>query len=155
MTQVRATPEAPSFAYFALMGFWAAGMLGLARAGEDRLPARSFGISMSYALATHGIARIVSTETVTLPLRTPFVDREYSADGECLETPRGTGLRKAIGELVTCPYCCSTWAAALLMAGHILRPKATRVLVDVFAAAAAANLLHRAFSALEKRNVRQ
>jgi hypothetical protein len=151
MTQVRATPEPPSFAYFALMGFWAAGMLGLARAGEN-LPTRSLGASVSYALATHGIARIVSTETITLQLRTPFVDREYTSEDECKETPRGTGLRKAIGELVTCPYCCSTWAAALLMAGHILRPKTTRVLTDVFAAAAAANLLHRAFSALEKHS---
>lgn len=42
------------------------------------------------------------------------------------------------------------WAAAVLMAGHIWRPKAPRVLVNVFAAAAAANMLHRAFSAFEK-----
>ncbi|HET6585954.1 MAG TPA: DUF1360 domain-containing protein, partial [Nannocystaceae bacterium] len=77
---------------------------------------------------------------------------EFTGDGDCIETPRGTGLRKAVGELVTCPYCCSTWAAALLMAGHMWRPKATRVLVNVLGAAAAANMLHRAFSRLERKH---
>lgn len=150
MATIRADPDAPSLAYFALMGCWTAGMLGLARAGEHQLKEFSLGQGVSYALATHGVARILSTETITLPLRSPFVDREFTEDGGCSETPRGTGLRKAIGELVTCPYCCSTWAAAMLMAGHIWRPKATRVLVNVFAAAAAANMLHRAFSRLER-----
>ena len=151
MTQIRADRDPPSFAYFALMASWTAGMVGMAKIGEHRFQPFTFGGGLSYALATHGLARIVSTETVTLPLRSPFVDREYRDDGECIETPKGTGLRKAIGELVTCPYCCSTWAAAMFMAGRLIRPNATRVLMNVIAAGAAANMLHRAFSALEKQ----
>jgi hypothetical protein len=151
MTQVRADRDAPSFSYFALMATWTAGMFGMARIGEHKFEPFTFGEGMAYALATHGVARIVATETITLPLRSPFVDREFKDDGECIETPRGTGLRKAIGELVTCPYCCSTWAAAMFMAGRLVRPKATRVLMSVIAAGAAANMLHRLFTALEKR----
>jgi hypothetical protein len=153
MSQVRADPDASSVAYFALMGFWAAGTIGMAHLGRDRFRPFGLGEGMSYALATHGLARIVSTETITLPLRSPFVDRDYDDDGGCIETPRGTGLRRAIGELITCPYCCSTWAAAMLMGARLVRPKSTRVLVSVLAASAAANLLHRAFAALERRKV--
>ena len=151
MTQIRADRDAPSFAYFALMASWTAGMIGMARMGEHKFEPFTLGEGLSYALATHGLARIVSTETVTLPLRSPFVDREFTDDGECTETPRGTGLRKAIGELVTCPYCCSTWAATMFMAGRLARPRATRVLMSVIAAGAAANMLHRAFTALERK----
>jgi hypothetical protein len=150
VTEIRADPDPPSLSYFALMAGWTAGMVGIAWVGERRFEPFTAGEAFGYALATHGLARIVSMETVTLPLRTPFVDREFRPDGECIETPRGTGIRKAIGELVTCPYCCSTWAAAVLMTGRLVRPGMTRVLVGVLAAAAGANLLHRAFTALER-----
>jgi hypothetical protein len=146
----------PVFGYLALVTVFNGGLLGLAnlpprrgsrRGGPEGL--RTVGDAVTYVLATHGLSRLVATDKVTFPFRAPFVDRVWN-EGELTEQPRGTGLRKALGELLTCPYCCSTWAAAALMAGFRFQPRVTRVFARTIAAAAAANFLHRAYAALEK-----
>jgi hypothetical protein len=45
---------------------------------------------------------------------------------ERLAAARGTGLRRAIGELLICPYCVGMWIAAAFTAGLIVAPRATR-----------------------------
>ena len=54
---------------------------------------------------THEISRIVTKDKVTQTIRAPFVENE--ADGD--ETPKPSGPRRALGELLTCPYCTAPW----------------------------------------------
>jgi hypothetical protein len=143
----------PVFGYIALIGAFNGGLFAIASRPARRDGADMFATvadAVTYVLATHGLSRLVATDKVTFPLRAPFVERQWSADGEPTETPRGTGLRKALGELLTCPYCCSAWTAAALLAGYRLQPRVTKVFAQTIAAAAAANFLHRAYAALEK-----
>jgi hypothetical protein len=53
--------------------------------------------------------------------------------------PAGEGVRRAVGELVTCPHCVSLWAAGALAAAQLARPRETRLVTRVFAACALAD----------------
>lgn len=48
--------------------------------------------------------------------------------------PRGEGLSRAVGELVTCAHCVSLWAAGALALAQSRRPRETRFVTRVFAA---------------------
>src|SRR5688500_9877171 len=63
-------------------------------------------------LATFRAGRLVAMDQVVEPLREPFVGGTPNEPGQ---EPRGTGVRKALGELVTCQTCAGTWIAAMLV----------------------------------------
>ena len=57
-------------------------------------------------VATHKFSRMAAKDKVTSPFRAPFSRfLEKGSPGEIEEESRGTGVQKAIGDLVTCPYC--------------------------------------------------
>ncbi len=89
--------------------------------------------------ATHEISRIVSKERVTRSIRKPFV--EVKPDGH--EEPVDHGPRRALGELLTCPYCMAPWVALGLSASYLLAPAATRTYATVMSIAAISDFLHR------------
>lgn len=117
--------------YAILLGVFA-GLAGgfaawLSRSGRE-LPERvAAGDLALVTVATHKAARLVSQDRVTSTVRAPFTRLETDQGGEELsETARGTGLRRAIGELLICPYCVGMWIAAAFTAGLIVAPRATR-----------------------------
>src|SRR4051794_1441826 len=56
-------------------------------------------------VAAHKLSRLVSKDKVTSPLRAPFTElEEPGGPSELEERARGSGIRKAIGELLICPY---------------------------------------------------
>jgi hypothetical protein len=63
---------------------------------------------------------------------------------------RGTGAQKAVGELITCPFCTSVWVATAFTAGLVYLPWTTRLTIGTFAGLAGADLLQFAHSWLEK-----
>jgi len=76
----------------------------------ERVEARDL---LLLGVATHKIARIMTKEMITSPLRAPFTRYQKPAGaGEINESTRGTGLRHAIGELLTCPFCFAVWVAS-------------------------------------------
>src|SRR5207248_2237618 len=80
---------------------------------QDRL---SRGISLLdlalLGIATHKLSRIVAKDRITSILRVPFVDCIRSAGaGEVEEEPRGRGIQRGIGQLISCPYCMASWCA--------------------------------------------
>jgi hypothetical protein len=92
------------------------------------------------AAATHKLAQIITGERVTMALRSPFTwQRDEGKGGRRKEVPKEHGLHRAIGELLTCPYCLAPWISATLLAGHIFAPVPTRVVTTVFALTAAAD----------------
>lgn len=70
--------------------------------------------------------------------------------GEVDEKARGRGLRKAVGDLIICPYCLGLWSTGAIGAGMVAAPRTTRFLAGVLAAHAGADALQVGYSAAEK-----
>jgi hypothetical protein len=101
------------------------------------------------AVATHKIALIVTGERVTMTLRAPFTSQR-DQDGKRDERPAGHGLQRALGELLTCPYCIAPWIATTLIAGHVFAPVPTRVVTTVFTIVAGSDWLTQARATLRE-----
>ena len=97
-------------------------------------------------LATQKVSRVVTKSRVTSVMRAPFTKYEGSAgSGEVEERPRGRGLRRAIGELISCPFCMGTWMACAGMAGLVSRPRLTRTLASIFAVSSVADFAQQIY----------
>ena len=102
-------------------------------------------------IATHKISRRVSKDSVMSPLRAPFAEfKEPAGSGEVNEEVEGSGFQKAVGELITCPFCIGQWVATALVFGLAFAPRATRLLAGVFASAAVADFLQLAYARAEQ-----
>jgi hypothetical protein len=125
--------EAPYAALSAL--FWA-GLLTAARAGRRPLAEpTSIGDLLALGLAAAKLGEVVAEDRVTVFLRRPF------ADGPAAVQPAGDGLRRAVGELVTCPHCVALWAAGGLAVAQLARPREARLVARVFAGLAVADAI--------------
>ncbi|MGH2851427.1 MAG: DUF1360 domain-containing protein [Solirubrobacteraceae bacterium] len=79
------------------------------------------------AVATHKGARLLSKDRVTSVVRAPFTrPEEDGAAGEVEEAARGDGFRRAVGELLVCPYCVALWIASGLTGALIVAPRLAR-----------------------------
>lgn len=147
-----AEDERPLGGYAAAMAvFTAVTALSAASARQGR-GAPSARDLLTVGLATHKLARIISKDAVTSPLRAPFTRYAGPAGpGEVREEVRGHGVRHAVGELLTCPFCLSPWVASGLLAGLNLAPRLTRHVTAVFSAVTVADVLQMAYAALERR----
>jgi len=67
--------------------------------------------------------------------------------GEVTEKARGTGMQKAIGDLLTCQYCIGPRVAGALVYGLAAKPRQTRLFASVFALVAGSDFLHFAYQA--------
>jgi hypothetical protein len=142
--------ERPVGGYSLLMSVYAALTLlfGLVvrrkRALPDRIGAGDLAL---VAVATHKLSRLVTKDTVLAPVRAPFTEfKEAAGSGEVNEEVRGTGLRHAIGELVTCPFCIAVWVSTALAFGLVLAPRATRLVASVLTAVTASDFLQLAYA---------
>ena len=117
--------------YAILLGVFA-GLAGgfaawLSRSGREVPDRVDPGDLVLVTVATHKASRLVSRDRVMSTVRAPFTHLEGDESGrEVSEAARGTGLRRAIGELLICPYCVGMWIAAAFTAGLIVAPRATR-----------------------------
>ena len=74
-------------------------------------------------MATHKASRLIAKDRVTAPLRAPFTEFDQEGGpGEVEESPRGAGMRRAIGELLVCPFCLAQWIATAALAGLAVVP---------------------------------
>lgn len=104
------------------------------------------------AVAAFKLSRLVTKDKVTGFVRAPFTEFVEEGDGaEVNEAPRGDGLRYAIGELLTCPFCFNQWAATALAVAWLHAPRATRDVSALLASSAAADLLQVAWTKLESQ----
>jgi uncharacterized protein DUF1360 len=86
------------------------------------------------------------------PLRAPFTERqEEGGPGEVEDTPRGTGLRRAIGELLVCPFCMGQWVATAILAGLAVVPRTTRYVCSIFAAVTISDFLQIIYKGSEEK----
>ena len=92
--------------------------------------------------ATHRVARDISKDRVTAYLRVPFTRRRGRGEpGEVNDAARGAGLQRAVGELVTCPYCLDQWVGTAFVAGLATRPQLTRWIAAIFVVPSVANVM--------------
>ncbi len=113
----------------------------------DRVPAGDLAL---ITVASHKASRLISKDRVTSGLRAPFTRFEGEAGpGEVSEQARGEGLRRAIGELLICPYCLGMWISAGFVAGLLVMPRFTRWTAAVFTALFGADLLQIAYKRAE------
>ncbi|MBP2703174.1 DUF1360 domain-containing protein [Microbispora sp. RL4-1S] len=102
-------------------------------------------------LFTHRLSRTLARDTVTSPLRAPFTRYAgVSGPAELREEVRGAGLRHALGELLTCPFCLAQWVATGYAAGMMFAPKITRMAGATMAAVAISDWLQLAYARLMK-----
>ena len=108
-----------------------------------------------FALATQKLSRLITKDKVTAALRAPFTEVEGKGGaGELEERPRGRGLRRAIGELITCPFCLGTWIASGFIYGFIFSPRTTRTLASIFAVSGMADFLQQLYVKAQEMNDR-
>ena len=146
--------ERPLATYSAIMTLFLGGFGGLfaAAAARRSLPERLSAYDLALAgIAGHKLSRLIVTDEVTAPLRAPFVAVWEGEDGKLNEEARGDGVRRAIGELITCPSCVGQWACAAFVAGLITAPRTIRVAASVFVADAISDFLHVAYRAGKNR----
>ncbi len=100
-------------------------------------------------MATHKLSLLGSQDAITSPLRAPFTELEEKESPKKVdEKPRGEGLRRSVGELLTCQFCLSVWVASLLTYGLVLAPRVTRLVAAVFTVVTVSDYLHQAYKAL-------
>jgi hypothetical protein len=122
--------------YLTLIGiFWGLFLAFLPRRGERRpLELGPLDLTM-LGLATFRLGRLASYERVLQPLREPFTEVEPDETDVGENTvAEGSGVRKALGELFSCPICTGTWAAAFLVYGLRIAPGPTRLFLAIMSA---------------------
>ena len=103
-------------------------------------------------VATHKLSMLVAQDAITSPLRAPFTElQEKQSPKNMDEKPRGKGLRRSIGELVTCKFCVGQWVASFFTYGLVFAPAVTRLVASIFAIVALSDHLHQTYKALMKR----
>jgi Protein of unknown function (DUF1360) len=109
---------------------------------------------LSIGVASHKLSRLLAKDKVTSPLRAPFTELEESGGAaELEESSRGEGARKAIGELLVCPYCLGLWVVAAFSTGLLFAPRLTRFLASVFSALTISDFLQIAYRAAEEKGL--
>ena len=146
--------ERPLGSFLALMGAYGGYVAALTAAG--RATGRELPSTMPLAdlalttVATFRLSRLIAKDPISSPLRAPFATfAGVGGEAELSEEVRGAGPRKALGELVTCPFCLAQWVATTFAAGFVFAPRWTRAAAAVFTAVAGADVLQFGYSRLQ------
>jgi hypothetical protein len=145
-------PFLPYLAFIAIFGSLVGAALLVAKREGRELPERvSAGELLLVGTASHKLSRLLSKDKVTSPLRAPFTELEgKGGPAELEESSRGTGLRKAIGELLVCPYCLGLWVVAAFSVGLIFAPRVTRFVASLFSALTISDFFQIGYKAAEE-----
>src|SRR5438034_5343147 len=141
--------------YASMLAFYVVSVAALTGTAveQGRLPRKFSMLDLALlGIATHKLSRVVAKDRITSILRARFVNYIRSAGaGEVEEEPRGRGIQRGIGHLVSCPYCMAPWCATVLSFGLVFAPRVTRFLAGILASIAASDFLHRAYLAAKEK----
>jgi Protein of unknown function (DUF1360) len=136
--------ERPLPEYAALTAVFGGVLGGFLLLTRRRLPERvPFGDILRIGLASYKVGRLVAKDDVTTWVRAPVTQ-----DPDATE-PKPRGVERALGELVTCPYCVGVWIASGLSYALVLFPRQTRLVTTIFGAQAIADFLNAAYVKLK------
>jgi hypothetical protein len=132
----------------------AAAVAAAKRSGRDLPEHVEAGDVVLIGTASYQLSRLISKKKVTSFVRAPFTELEgKGAPAELEERPRGSGLRRAMGELLVCPYCLGLWASGGFHAGLLFAPRTTRFSASVLTAMSISDFLQLAYRAAERRGL--
>ena len=105
------------------------------------------------SIATYKLSRLIAKDRITSFIRRPFTRYigESERPSEVTEEARGTGLQRAIGELLICPYCLGQWVGTGLLAVYLRDPRLARTAGALFTVVSGSDLLQQAWVAVDKR----
>ena len=154
--EYEAGSDRPVGSFLAIKGVYLTGVVGLGLVLRRRghvLPER-MGLAdlVLLTVATHKLSRLLAKDPVTSPLRAPFTRfAGTSGPAELQEKVRGSGFRRAMGALVTCPFCLAVWVATGFGFSLLVAPRATRFAASILTTVTGADVLHLAYGALEQK----
>jgi hypothetical protein len=149
-------PPLAAYATFAAVfhGAMAGAVAAAKRSGRDlpdRVDTRDVAL---IGTASYQLSRLISKKKVTAFVRAPFTELEgKGGPAELEERPRGSGARRALGELLVCPYCLGLWASGAFHAGLLFAPRATRFSASVLTAMSISDFLQIAYKSAEERGL--
>lgn len=109
---------------------------------------KPFDLAM-LGISTYRLGRLAAYDKVSEPLRLFFTETvpDETGAGETV-APKGQGIQRTLGELLSCPICAGTWIAAVLVyALHIITGP-TRVFITIMSSIGLAELLNALTEAL-------
>lgn len=128
-----------------LTGIMMGSMLVFGRRRDDKSPMFDLNLRdlVLLGLASYRTGRIIAFERIAEPIRAPFTQTvpDDSGFGQTV-VAKGRGVQWSFGELLSCPVCVATWAAAGLLYGLHLIPRPTRIYAGVMGIAGAAELIY-------------
>ncbi|HEX5982619.1 MAG TPA: DUF1360 domain-containing protein, partial [Solirubrobacterales bacterium] len=148
-------PFLPYLAFMSIFGTLVGAALAVAKRQGRELPeSAGAGELLLVGTASHKLSRLLAKDKVTSPLRAPFTELEgKGGPAEFEESSRGTGARKAIGELLICPYCLGLWVVAGFSIGLLFAPRVTRFVASLFAALTISDFFQIAYKAAEEKGL--
>ncbi|KPH75823.1 MULTISPECIES: DUF1360 domain-containing protein [Bacillaceae] len=94
------------------------------------------------ALATFRLTRLIVFDKITAFLRSSFIEEveEVEEDGTVVTyiQIKGNGIKKWVGELLSCYWCTGVWCAAIIVGLFYVWPTGTQIIVYILAIAGAA-----------------
>ena len=142
MDPVTETPTEP-VDYAALNAIWGGLLAGVLVSTRGDAP--PFAHLPVYGLASFAMTKAIAKEKVGTWMRDPLLD-------EAERKPKGSRLRYAAGELLSCTRCLGTWTSLGLVGLHAARPREARIVAGVLATAGLNDWLQAGFSFLTARS---
>lgn len=140
-----------------LAGYATLASVFAASVGTYALVARSRGVRLPREVppwdvallgaAAYKTSRLLTRDKITSFLRAPFTHRSGEGEAsEVMDEPRGRGVRRAVGDLLSCPFCTSAWTTTALVCSYTASPRLTRLVCGGFAAVTVADWLQYAWT---------
>jgi hypothetical protein len=134
--------------YVGLVSAAVAAVRASGRELPEKIPA---GDALLMTVATFRLARRIAKDPVTSPIRAPFTRFEgQSGHAEVAEEVREHGgVKHAVGELLTCPFCLAQWVGTGFVLGYVTAPKATRLAALTMTMVAGSDVLQFAYDTIQ------
>ena len=134
--------------YLGLVSAGAAAVRSSGRELPDRIPV---GDALLLTVATFRLARRIAKDPVTSPIRAPFTTFQGpSGHAEIAEEVREHGgVKHAVGELLTCPFCLAQWVGTGFVFGYATAPRATRLAALTMTMVAGSDVLQFVYDAIQ------
>jgi hypothetical protein len=134
--------------YLGLVGTAAAAIRATGRDLPSRIPV---GDAVLLTVGTFRLARRIAKDPVTAPVRAPFVSYQgTSGEAEVAEVVREHGgVKHAVGELLTCPFCMAQWVGTGFVLGYVTAPRATRLAALTMTMVAGSDVLQFVYDAIQ------
>lgn len=95
--------------------------------------------------ATFRLTRLFVFDKITQFLRKPFIhEYEETLEDGTIETYieiKGTGMRRFMGELLSCYWCTGVWCAAIMYTGYLTVPDYFSPIILILSIASCASFL--------------